>query len=213
MIKKLFEKQIVHHSFVLAMVALACGLVIGGVNAFTSPIIDKNKAAARAAAFESVLPGIETFDNMDIDGMPLSIQKVVIGYDSNGDALGYIYEAYQTNKFGHLRIVVSIDNEGNIIGAQFLELTQTFLLNVTEENLQKHVGTQINDMISDDDFITGATVSLDTLQELMQDIADAHQNIVIFSRSGSNAITEEKDVVIVTIKPKLQLSSYGGSLI
>lgn len=188
MIKKLFEKQIVHHSFVLAMVALACGLVIGGVNHFTSSIIEKNLDKAKTLAFESVMQGLDSFEIVEIEGLPISIQEVVRGYDENEDALGYIYEVFKTNKFGHLRIVVSIDENGTILGAQFLELKQTINLTATESNLDKFIGTQIKDLEPKGDLISGVTVSSQTLLELLADIAVAHDSVAVLSANSNNTI-------------------------
>jgi len=188
MIKKLFEKQIVHHSFVLAMVALACGLVIGGVNHFTSSIIEKNLDKAKTLAFESVMQGLDSFEIVEIEGLPISIQEVVRGYDENEDALGYIYEVFKTNKFGHLRIVVSIDENGTILGAQFLELKQTLNLTATESNLDKFIGTQIKDLEPKGDLISGVTVSSQTLLELLADIAVAHDSVAVLSANSNNTI-------------------------
>ncbi len=184
MIKKLFEKQIVHHSFVLAMVALVCGLAIGGVNAFTSSIIEENQARAKTEAFEKILPGMSSFEIIELDGAPISIQEVVRAFDSNGDILGYIYDVHKTNKFGSIRMVVSIDAEGVILGAQFITLVQTLNLGATENNLQAYVGSQIRNLVPEGDLISGVTISLNTLQELLEDIAVAHQKVDVLANSN-----------------------------
>lgn len=214
MIKKLFEKQIVHHSFVLAMVALACGLVIGGVSHFTSSIIEKNLAEAKTLAFESVMPGLDSFEIVEIEGLPISIQEVVRGYDENEDALGYIYEVFKTNKFGHLRIVVSIDENGTILGAQFLELKQTLNLTATESNLDKFIGTQIKDLEPKGDLISGVTVSSQTLLELLADIAVAHDSVAVLSANSNNTI-DKINYLLADIIRNDRLLNYlyiGGDL-
>jgi len=176
--KKLFAKPMFHYTFVLTCVALVMGLMIGVVNAITAPIIEENLRKARVAAYQLVLPEMDTFDDVArIDSDPLSIEAKVVAKNSNGDVVGYIYEAYTTNKYGFMRIVVSVDANGKILGATFIEIRQTLLQDRTENSIISAVGSNIAsfDLIK----VAGATGSFTTLQSLLSDIRLAHSKMDI----------------------------------
>jgi hypothetical protein len=174
--KKLFEKKpLVYYTFVLAVVSIACGVVIAGVNFFTAPVIADNLLAAKVEAFEAVLEGIDNFDEITLtDDYPSSIQSISKGYDSLNNTLGYIYESYNTNKFGNMTIVVSVGLNGRVLGATFVAIEQSLNVPATRTNLSMYIGSSITSLAPSGDLISGATYSLETLNEMLIDIAVAH---------------------------------------
>ncbi|AUD64309.1 hypothetical protein BK011_00870 [Tenericutes bacterium MZ-XQ] len=174
--KKLFEKKpMLHYTFVLMVISIACGIVIGGVNAVTAPVIADNLLKAKVEAYEEVLPGIDTFDEIEVtEDYPTSIQSIAKGYNVGNDVLGHIYEVYGTNSYGKMTIVVSVGLDGKIIGAQFVTIEQTLNVPGTRTNLSLYVGSNITALEPSGDFISGATGSLSTVQGLLADVATAH---------------------------------------
>lgn len=174
--KKLFEKNpMFHYTFVLAVVSIACGIVIGGVHAITNPIIQDNLLAAKVESYEQVLKGIDDFEEIKVtDEYPSSVQSIAKGFAANDDVLGYIYEVYGTNSYGNMTVVVSVGLDGKILGAQFLTIEQTLNVPGTRTNLSYYVGSNIADLQPSADLISGATGSLSTLQGLLGDLANAH---------------------------------------
>ena len=174
--KKLFEKNpLFHYTFVLAIISIACGVVIGGVNAITAPIIADNLLRAKVEAYQEVLPSIDTFDEVEVtDDYPTSVQSIAKGLSSGNETLGYIYEVYGTNSYGKMTIVMSVGLDGKIIGAQFLTIEQTLNVPGTRTNLSLYVGSNISDLTPSGDLISGATGSLSTMQGLLADVATAH---------------------------------------
>jgi Na+-translocating ferredoxin:NAD+ oxidoreductase RnfG subunit len=177
--KKLFEKPMFHYTFVLTVVALVCGIMIGVVNAITDPIIAENVRVAKVEAYERVLEGIDSFVELDVANDPSTIVSKVEGKDANSAVLGYIYEAYTTNKFGYMRLVISINAQGTILGADFIEINQTYNVEGTKTNLSMYIGSSISDLAPSGDLIAGATGSLTTLKSLLADVAVAHANTVV----------------------------------
>lgn len=174
--KKLLEKPLFHYTLVLAIVSLVCGLAIGGINAVTAPVIEQNEIDATNAAYQTVLPGYASSTEVTNQGNPQSIESIVEAKDNSGQTIGYIYIAYGANKFGSIKIVVGIDNSGQITGADFISLKQTYKLNETRTNLSYYVGSSITDLIPSGDIISGATYSLVLVQSLLEDVATAYQN-------------------------------------
>jgi Na+-translocating ferredoxin:NAD+ oxidoreductase RnfG subunit len=172
--KKLFENPLIHYSFVLMVVAFACGLAIGGINALTAPIIEENARQAQVAAYERVLPGIAEFNELSLSGDPRTILSKIEGKNAQGDIIGYIYVAYGTNKFGSMRIIASIGQDGTILGVDFIDILQTYNVNDTRTNLSRYQGRNIAEAAPIGDMISGVTGSRNTLIDLMGDIAIAH---------------------------------------
>ncbi len=174
--KNLLKKPLFHYTLVLMMVSLVCGFAIGGVNAITAPIIEDNITESKEIAFNKVLPGLDKYEELDITGDPDSIQSKVIGKNETGQTIGYIYEAYGNNKFGSMRIVVGVNVFGTIVGADFIEIQQTYQVNGTISNLALFIGTAIADLEPSGDVITGATFSYDLVKDLLSDISITHTN-------------------------------------
>jgi hypothetical protein len=184
--KKLFEKNpMVYYTFVLAVVSIACGIVIAGVNYFTAPVIADNLLEAKVEAFETVLEGIVSFEEIELtDDYPSSIQSVNMAYDAkltdpSKELIGYIYEAYNTNKFGNMTIVVSVGLDGKVLGTTFVAIEQSLNVPSTRTNLSLYVGSDIANLLPSGDILSGATYSLETLNEMLTDIAVAHSLTVV----------------------------------
>lgn len=206
--RKLFENPIFHYSFVLTMVAFACGLVIGGVNSITDPIITENRIRAQVEAYEDVLPGIVNFTELDVSEDSKTILSKVEGRNQNGDVIGYIYVAYSTNKYGYMRIITSISLDGTVLGAKFLEINQSLDVNSTRINLSLYEGLNITEAAPVGDMISGVTGSKNTLIDLMYDVRVAHEKLDIapqdpfagwyegeFERAADDSFTAEGSVV------------------
>lgn len=176
--KKLFaEKPLIHYTFVLTIVALVCGLVIGGVNAVTAPIIADNVYRAKLEAYQEVVPELVSFEELSLlDGAPASLVSKVEVFDKEltdetKQTIAFIYEVYQTNKFGQIRFVVSVSSTGEILGASFITLEQTYKVDATTRNLQDFVGLNLSNLGAVADLETGATGSLNTLKAMFADVA------------------------------------------
>lgn len=173
--KKLFEKPMFHYTFVLTVVAIVCGLLIGGMNAITAPIIQRNLEEAERRAYQEVLPAGQDFTKLTlVSGVPTSIQSAVEGKNASDQIVGYIYTASGNNQHGSMSIVVSVDATGKILGASILSINQTKGIADTESNLKSFVGSQINSGTPVGDIISGVTNSLNTVKALLNDIAVAH---------------------------------------
>jgi Na+-translocating ferredoxin:NAD+ oxidoreductase RnfG subunit len=181
--KKLFaEKPLIHYTFVLTIVALVCGLVIGGVNAITAPIIEDNVYQAKLQAYQEVVPDLVSFEDVTLlEGAPSSLVSKVEVFDKEltdetKQTIAFIYEVYQTNKFGQIRFVVSVSSTGEILGASFVTLEQTYKQDATTRNLQDFVGLNLSNLGAVADLESGATGSLNTLKAMFADVANEFAN-------------------------------------
>lgn len=174
----MMKKPIVHYTFVLAVVAIVCGIMISAVNAITAPIIENNILKAQAAAYQLVLPSGETFTEIVNEEFPETVLTVVEA-KAGANVVGYIYTAYTTNKFGYMRLVVAVGPTGTILGADFIDINQTYQVDGTRTNLSLYVGSPITSIAPSGDIVTGATGSLNSLKGLLADVATSHALVVV----------------------------------
>jgi Na+-translocating ferredoxin:NAD+ oxidoreductase RnfG subunit len=175
--KEFFKKPLVHYTTVLTIVAIVCGLLIGGVNAITAPVIKQNMIDAQNKAYQEVLPAGKTFEEINLVDAPSSITTAVKGLDASNQVVGYIYIAAGTNKHGSMRIAISIDAKGKILGAQFVDIQQTLNVEGTRSNLALFIGTQISSLTPDGDLVSGVTNSYNTVKALLTDVATVHAKV------------------------------------
>lgn len=175
--KKFFEKYpLVHFTTVLTIIAIACGLLIGLVNMVTSPIIAENEKQATLTSYSEVMSGLDDFEELSIASDPSSIVSKVKAFDASDAVIGYIYKGYMTNGYGDMTIVMGINPNGVIVGAQFLTLNQTLHLDYTRANLQLFVGTNIADLTPSGDLQSGATYSRTTMMAILSDFATSFED-------------------------------------
>lgn len=175
--KEFFKKPLIHYTFVLTIVAVVCGLLIGGVNAVTEPVIKQNLINAQNAAYRDVLPAGQNFENIVLEGYPSTITAAVKGFDGSNQVVGYIYIASGTNKHGSMTIAISIDSKGKVLGAQFVDIQQTLNVEGTRSNLASFVGTQISALSPDGDLVSGVTNSFNTVKALLTDVLAVHSKV------------------------------------
>lgn len=174
--KKLFEKPMFHYTFVLTLVAIVCGLMIGGMNAITAPIIQRNLEEAERKAFQEVLPEGYNFTKLElVDGIPSTVEGAVLGTDQSNKTVGYIYTATDKNGYGSITIVVSVAPNGTILGTSILSIVQTKDIDGTKNNLNSFIGAEIGSSTPVGDIKAGVSRSLELLKSLLVDISKAHE--------------------------------------
>ena len=77
--KKFLEKNpMIHFTSVLTLIAIICGILIGGINAWTSPIIIANEEAATLVAYQEVFPAMVSYEALSVDQDANSILSKVV---------------------------------------------------------------------------------------------------------------------------------------
>jgi Na+-translocating ferredoxin:NAD+ oxidoreductase RnfG subunit len=109
---------------VLGILCAVCGLLLAGVNAITSPLIEANKLATVKASLEQIYPGGDFADVTD-DYISLDETGLIDGiYEAKGK--GYIFTlhgmGYNSNG---LTFMIGFDNDGKVSGYTALEQNET----------------------------------------------------------------------------------------
>lgn len=144
-------KNIVKDTLILFAITLVAGLGLGFVYNVTSDARAEQQEKTKVAAYESVMPGLGSFDEIVIDTAeadkyivekiktteadngvsPIkeynaTIDSVVKANDKDGNELGYIVTITDNEAYGgSLQMTVGILSDGTVKGISFLSINET----------------------------------------------------------------------------------------
>lgn len=105
---------------VLVVICVIASAGLAVTNQFTAPIIAEQQAAAANQAYLVVVPGADNFEEVT-DFATTNVQAVMKA--TNG--AGWAIKASAKGFGGDVPVVVGFDAEGNIVGIQFMENSET----------------------------------------------------------------------------------------
>lgn len=141
---------IVKNTLILFAITLVAGLGLGFVYNVTSDARAEQEEKTKLSAYESVMPGMEDFENVKIDRdcakfikgqvnenektnnisaikpFNATVDEVVLAKDKNGNDLGYIVTVTDNEAYdGSLQMTVGVKKDGTVLGISFLSLSET----------------------------------------------------------------------------------------
>lgn len=130
--------KIVKNTWILTLITLVSGLLLGMVFEITKEPIAASKEKAKQEAYKAVLKEAETFETMAVEGdeqpdalksvvFPgCSINEVVEAKDAAGTLKGYVITTTTTEGYGgEIKISVGISKEGEVTGVEILTIGET----------------------------------------------------------------------------------------
>jgi electron transport complex protein RnfG len=144
-------KNIVKDTLILFAITLVAGLGLGFVYNVTSDARAKQEEKTKVAAYEAVMPELDSFENVALDEKAVdeyiadkitatesensistikayngAIDNVVKAKDKNGNDLGYIVTVTDSEAYGgSLQMTVGVLSDGTVKGISFLSLSET----------------------------------------------------------------------------------------
>lgn len=144
-------KNIVKDTLILFAITLVAGLGLGFVYNVTSDARAKQEEKTKVEAYESVMPGLDSFEDVDIDiaeankyisdkisstesengispikAYNATIDSVVKANDKDGNKLGYIVTITDSEAYsGSIQMAVGIMSDGTVKGISFLSINET----------------------------------------------------------------------------------------
>lgn len=142
-------KNIVKDTLILFAITLVAGLGLGFVYNVTSTARAEQEEKTKVAAYEAVMPGLDSFEEVDFEGADqyiadqikstetehgistikaynATVDSVVKAKDKDGNELGYIVTITDSEAYGgSLQMTVGILSDGTIKGISFLSLNET----------------------------------------------------------------------------------------
>ncbi len=170
-------RKIITLGLKLLLIAAVAGLALGFTNAITKGPIDEQTIAAANAARESVLPGVDNFEQIQTEE---GIDNAYIAY-KGGDIAGYTAQITTQGYGGEIEIMVGMDSSGAITG-----------INVGGSNFSETAG--LGAKVKNDDF-------KDQFRGLMPPVVlnediDAVTAATISSRAVTDAVNRVCDFLI-----------------
>ena len=170
-------RKIITLGLKLLLIAAVAGLALGYTNAITKGPIDEQTIAAANAARESVLPGVDNFEQIQTEE---GIDNAYIAY-KGGDIAGYTAQITTQGYGGEIEIMVGMDSSGAITG-----------INVGGSNFSETAG--LGAKVKNDDF-------KDQFRGLMPPVVlnediDAVTAATISSRAVTDAVNRVCDFLI-----------------
>ncbi len=152
-------------ALVLLIIGSVSGLAIVGVNSFTAPIIEENRARAQYEDYLEMFPDLADVDEEDIEDHDVLDRRFVIK-NSDGDEIGTIYRGQDTNEFGDVTVLVGIS------GTEIVQViisnhsnTPNYANIIIENHLEPFSGQSIEDVSYDSS--TGATATYGSVEKIV----------------------------------------------
>ena len=114
-------KFILKLAAILFAIAFVCTLLLVLCNSLTEDRIAELKLEAENTAKLEVLPGADTFEATDANG----VAEAYIGKDKSGNTIGYCFKSETAGFGGVITMMVGVNADGTINGVKVTNLSET----------------------------------------------------------------------------------------
>ena len=147
---------------VLVIICVVMSCLLALTNNATAPIIEEAERKAKEEARLEVLPGADSFEQLNVDGLPDAVTEVYKA--ANGAGYTFSLKAQGYGGKGTLNLTVGIDMDGKITGTKVLSHSETVGLGskITNDEFKNQFPGKDASYVSDIkniDTISGATRS------------------------------------------------------
>lgn len=135
------EREFPKAAINLTVITLVAGLLLSGVYAMTKSKIEEQEMADSLASYQEVCPDAESFKyDSDLDAAiealgeeiydsafgKTYINDAVVGYDANGEIVGYVISVTSGDGFdGDITLSVGLTTDGTVVKIAFTTLNET----------------------------------------------------------------------------------------
>ena len=167
------KKEFIQPIVVLMAICLVISTALALTNDVTAPVIEKAAAEAAEAARKEVLPEADSFDLMQITGLPETVTEV---YEA-ANGTGYVFMLTAKGYGGDMNLICGMDAGGNITACKTLSHSETSGLGskTAEEGYRsQYVGVNAG-TLGNVQAISGATISSDAYKNAISDAFAAYE--------------------------------------
>lgn len=157
-------KKYIKVAAVLGGIALVCAVLIAAMNLITAPIIESNRQKTISETYKAVYSDYSKGEAKEYNTEAKYITEKLLAYDSNDNALGYIYTVSGKNSYGEISLMIGISN-GRVVDVEFLKNTESFASTVNS-HLKENYPSSNENVIKLDPYSTDYSVSLAELDSL-----------------------------------------------
>ncbi len=163
-------RDYVKYAGILFAITLVTALLLGVVNMYTAPVIEKNSADNLKMAVETVVEGkidYSTAADHPVEGE--STVQQITSYITYEDKVVYAVKVVPVGYGGDIEMMVGFDNRGLVTGVEIVNMNETPGLGAVakgnEEWLSQFLGKGQDRL----DAITGATITSKAIQQGVND--------------------------------------------
>ena len=160
---------------ILTAICLVCALLLAYINSVTKPIIEQTEAEIAEAARNEVLPDAGGFTMLDV-ALPEGSVVTEVYEANNGSGYVFMIEGNGYGGKGTMRLIASLDPEGNIIATKTLAHAETAGMgSKTADEPWRSQFVGVNEQTLDTvDTISGATISSNHYLNSMRAVFEAY---------------------------------------
>ena len=114
-------QEMIKPLLVLVVICLVVSALLGFTNSVTAPIVEENERIAAEQTRQSVLPGAQSFTEIDCDTEALGITSAY----QEDSGKGYVITAGRKGYGGEVVVTVCIDSAGKVVGLSANVSTET----------------------------------------------------------------------------------------
>lgn len=137
-------KGILKDSFILLVITLIAGVLLGTVYEVTKEPIRKQQEITKSNACKSVFADAVSFEVMDTDKVSGDmafdggdIDEILYAFDENGNIKGYVMTVTSHKGYGgDITFLIGIQNDGTVNGISFTSISETAGLGMKAQNEQ-----------------------------------------------------------------------------
>lgn len=164
-------KNIIKPVIVLTCICLVVSVLLAYVNSVTAPIIAEAEQKTAQEAMAEVLPEADSFEPINIDGLPERVDEVYCA--ENGS--GYVFMLTTKGYGGDMKLICGINADGTIEACKTLSHSETSGLGskTAEDPYRNQYCGKSADTLGEVDAISGATISSTAYMNAVQDAFEA----------------------------------------
>ena len=145
----------------LVLICITVAVLMGTVNYFTSPIIEKNEKEKITNSLLFVMPDGEGFEEVEFSSLPASVKQVY--KEKNG---GYVFKLVTSGYSSGLTVMCGVNADGKVTGAECISSGETL-------GKEKTYGSVFNgcdsESVSSIDTVSGATLTTKAYKNAVAD--------------------------------------------
>lgn len=168
-------RDYIKYAGILFAITFVTALLLGVVNLFTAPVIEKNTADKLNMAVETVVEGkidYSTATNHPVQGE--STAKQITSYVNDAGNIVYAVKSVPVGYAGNIEMMIGLDARGKVTGVEIINMSETAGLGANAKGNTQWLAQFMGKGQEKLDALTGATV---TSKAVKLGVDDARQQI------------------------------------
>lgn len=179
-------RDYVKYAGILFAITFVTALLLGVVNSFTAPVIEKNTADKMTAAVETVVEGkIDTATAIEHPVKGESTVQNITSYMNDSGKTVYAVNVIPVGYGGDIEMMVGLNDSGAVTGVEIINMSETPGLGAAAKGNTQWLSQFLGDGSNDLDAITGATI---TSKAIQQGVNDAKIQVNKITVTGGAAV-------------------------